>query len=78
MKHSTERILTAHVGSLVRPINILRGMKARTIEQPYDQQVLGEDIRNGIHEVVRQQVEVGIDVPSDGEFGRAGFVNYIH
>src|SRR5262249_19558154 len=32
----------------------------------------------GIHEVVRQQVETGVDIPSDGEFGRQGFVNYIH
>src|SRR5262245_38847724 len=78
MKRSTDRILTTHVGSLVRPINILRGMKARTIDQPYDQIVLAEDIRNGIRDVVRQQVEVGIDIPSDGEFGRPGFVNYIH
>src|SRR5919197_4075066 len=53
-------------------------MKARTIEQPYDQNLLAEAIRKGIHEVVREQVEVGIDIPSDGEFGRPGFVNYIH
>ncbi len=78
MKRSSERILTTHVGSLVRPVSILRGMKARTIEQPYDQQVLADDVRNGINDVVRQQVQLGIDVPSDGEFGRAGFVNYIH
>src|SRR5262249_37761031 len=31
-----------------------------------------------IRDVVRQQVEVGIDIPGDGEFGRPGFVNYIH
>jgi 5-methyltetrahydropteroyltriglutamate--homocysteine methyltransferase len=78
VKRSTERILTTHVGSLVRPVNILRGMKARTIEQPYDRQVLAQDVRDGIHAVVRQQVELGIDIPSDGEFGRPGFVNYIH
>jgi len=75
---STDRILTTHVGSLVRPANILRGMKARTLEQPYDQRVLAEDVRAGIQHVVREQVEAGIDIPSDGEFGRAGFVNYIH
>src|SRR5215472_10796860 len=78
MKRSSERLLTTHVGSLVRPVEILRGMKARTIEQPYDRSVLAETIRSGIQDVVRQQVEVGIDIPSDGEFGRAGFVNYIH
>jgi 5-methyltetrahydropteroyltriglutamate--homocysteine methyltransferase len=66
------------VGSLVRPVSILRGMKARTVEKPYDQDQLARDVHQGIHDVVRKQVELGIDIPSDGEFGRPGFVNYIH
>src|SRR5262245_20038434 len=68
VKRSTNRIPTTHVGSLVRPVDVLRGMKARTIEQPYDQSALADAIRTGIHDVLRRQVEVGIDIPSDGEF----------
>ena len=49
-------------------------MKARTIEQPYDQEVLAEDMRTGIDDVVRKQVETGIDIPNDGEFAAHGFV----
>jgi 5-methyltetrahydropteroyltriglutamate--homocysteine methyltransferase len=78
MHRSTDRILTTHVGSLARPPDILRGMKARTIGAPYDQHRLARDIQAGIQAVVRQQIETGIDVPNDGEFGRHGFVSYIH
>jgi 5-methyltetrahydropteroyltriglutamate--homocysteine methyltransferase len=77
LKRSTERILTTHVGSLVRPPAILEGMKARVLRKPYDQEQFARDIRQGIRDVVRKQAEVGIDIPSDGEFGRQGFEAYI-
>ena len=78
MKRSTERILTTHSGSLIRTPDIIEGMKARTIGKPYDQAKLAADIRAGVAEVVRKQVEVGIDVVNDGEFARRGFTSYIH
>jgi 5-methyltetrahydropteroyltriglutamate--homocysteine methyltransferase len=77
VKRSTERILTTHVGSLVRPPPILEGMKARVLKKPYDQEQLARDIHVGVREVVRKQAEAGIDIPSDGEFGRQGFQAYI-
>jgi 5-methyltetrahydropteroyltriglutamate--homocysteine methyltransferase len=77
MKRSTDRILTTHVGSLVRPPAILEGMKARVLKKPYDQDRLARDVHQGIRDVVRKQAEVGIDIPSDGEFGRQGFEAYI-
>jgi 5-methyltetrahydropteroyltriglutamate--homocysteine methyltransferase len=78
MKTSTDRILTTHVGSLVRPLPILKGMFARTAGKPYDQDLLQRDIRDGVKEVVRKQVEAGIDIPNDGEYARHGFFSYIH
>jgi 5-methyltetrahydropteroyltriglutamate--homocysteine methyltransferase len=78
VKRSTERILTTHSGSLIRTREIIEGMKARTIDRPYDQVKLAADIKTGIGEVVRKQVEVGIDVVNDGELGRRGFTSYIH
>jgi 5-methyltetrahydropteroyltriglutamate--homocysteine methyltransferase len=78
MQRSTERILTTHVGSLIRTPEIMQGMKARTIDQPYDQAKLAADIKQGVTEVVRKQVDVGIDVPNDGELGRHGFSSYVH
>jgi 5-methyltetrahydropteroyltriglutamate--homocysteine methyltransferase len=78
MKRSTERVLTTHAGSLVRTREIIEGMKARTINQPYDETRLAEDIRRGIQEVVRKQVEVGIDIVNDGEYARPGCHCYVH
>jgi 5-methyltetrahydropteroyltriglutamate--homocysteine methyltransferase len=77
LKRSTERILTTHVGSLVRPPAVLEGMKARVLGKPYDQEHLAQDIRKAVRDVVQKQAEVGIDIPSDGEFGRQGFQAYI-
>ena len=78
MHRSTERILITHSGSLIRTPAIIEGMKARTIGRPYDVAKLDADIRQGVNEVVHKQVEVGVDVVNDGEFGRRGFTSYIH
>jgi 5-methyltetrahydropteroyltriglutamate--homocysteine methyltransferase len=78
MKRSTERILTTHVGSLTRPPEIIDAMRARVSNQPYDEKSFGESLRKGVSEVVRQQAQVGIDVVSDGEFGKSGFAAYIN
>jgi 5-methyltetrahydropteroyltriglutamate--homocysteine methyltransferase len=53
-------------------------MKARLSGAPYDQQQLAADIETGIAGVVRKQVDLGIDIPNDGEFGRRGFTSYVH
>jgi 5-methyltetrahydropteroyltriglutamate--homocysteine methyltransferase len=78
VKRSTDRILTTHVGSLIRTPEILRGMQAAALKRPYDQAQLAADIRAGIDDVVRMQVEIGLDVVNDGEFWRRGFVSYVH
>jgi 5-methyltetrahydropteroyltriglutamate--homocysteine methyltransferase len=78
MKRSTERILTTHVGSLTRPVEIIDAMRARVNKEPYDRESFAESLRKGVSEVVRRQAEVGIDVVSDGEFGKSGFAAYIN
>src|SRR4051812_39449804 len=78
MKRSTDHILTTHVGSLVRTPQIIEGMKAKTLGNPYDEAQLAADVRDGVRQVVRKQVEVGIDIPSDGEVSRHGFTSYVH
>jgi 5-methyltetrahydropteroyltriglutamate--homocysteine methyltransferase len=54
------------------------GLKARMLDQPYDQEQLAADIRRGVADVVRKLVEVGIDIPNDGELGRHGFSVYVN
>jgi 5-methyltetrahydropteroyltriglutamate--homocysteine methyltransferase len=78
VKRSTDRILTTHSGSLVRTREIIEGMKARTAGREYDESVLAEAVRSGVADVVRRQVEAGIDVPNDGEYPRRGFMGYVN
>src|SRR4026208_2133332 len=78
MKRSTARILTTHVGSLTRPVEIIDAMRARVSQEPYDRQSFAETLRKGVAEVVRRQGANGLDGVSDGEFGKSGFAIYIN
>jgi 5-methyltetrahydropteroyltriglutamate--homocysteine methyltransferase len=77
MKHSTDRILTTHCGSLARPKALLDAMKAKLNNQTYDQKTYDGQVQLAVSDVVRQQVETGIDVVSDGEQGKPGFFAYV-
>jgi 5-methyltetrahydropteroyltriglutamate--homocysteine methyltransferase len=77
MKRSTDRILTTHVGSLVRPPEVLEGILTRVSGQPRDEAAFNEQVRAGVVENVRMQAEVGIDIPSDGEVGKSSFSGYV-
>jgi len=70
MRRSLERILTTHVGSLIRPAPLLPFIRARQSGQSYDQRAYGACLASSVAEVVREQAAAGIDVPSDGEFGK--------
>src|ERR1700712_2613253 len=70
MHRSTDRILTTHVGSLIRPGSIRRHLRAKQKGEGYDAAAHAQDLKVTVAEVVRQQAEVGVDVVSDGEFGK--------
>jgi 5-methyltetrahydropteroyltriglutamate--homocysteine methyltransferase len=76
MKTSTNRILTAHVGSLPRPENIRALLRARLSGQPIDEAQLAARVAEAVAEVVRQQAEVGLNVIADGEMGKTSFLAY--
>jgi 5-methyltetrahydropteroyltriglutamate--homocysteine methyltransferase len=76
MKRSTERILTTHVGSLVRPPEILEAILTRAAGREADENAFEQMVSDGVCQVVRKQVEVGIDIPSDGEFSKPNFFGY--
>lgn len=71
MKRSTDRILTTHVGSLIRPPRLLEFLRAIQDGRPYDERAYATCLKETVAEVVRQQTEAGVDVVSDGEFGKA-------
>ena len=77
MKRSTERILTTHVGSLARPKDLLEIMDAKLKGEPYDHSAYNKRVRSAVAEVVRKQVECGVDIVTDGEQGKASFNAYV-
>ena len=71
MKRSTNRVLTTHVGSLIRPDALQDFLRAKQSGKPYDKAGYDACLKNAVAEVVREQADVGIDVVSDGEFGKS-------
>jgi 5-methyltetrahydropteroyltriglutamate--homocysteine methyltransferase len=67
-------IRTTHVGSLPRPHDLLDMMKARLGGQT----VQGYEgrIQSAVADVVKKQVECGIDIVADGEQSKPGFFTY--
>jgi len=79
MATNPNRILTTHVGSLVRPPNLITFLKEIEAGRPYDQAAHGACLQESVAEVVRQQAEAGVDIVSDGEFGKTdNWAWYVH
>src|SRR3569833_1353902 len=74
MKRSTERILTTHVGSLIRPESLLAlgSQKTGSLNGAY-----AAALREAVAAVVRQQVAAGVDIVNDGEYGKSSWANYV-
>jgi 5-methyltetrahydropteroyltriglutamate--homocysteine methyltransferase len=70
MKRSTARILTTHVGSLIRPPALIEFLRAQQERRPVDEAAFAACLRASVADIVRQQAEAGVDVVSDGEFGK--------
>ena len=71
MKQSTERILTTHVGSLIRPGALQDFLRHRQAGEAFDRAAYDQCLTDAVAEIVRQQAAAGIDVVSDGEFGKS-------
>jgi 5-methyltetrahydropteroyltriglutamate--homocysteine methyltransferase len=76
MKRSENRIITSHAGSLPRPPELIKLNDARLRSEPIDEARRQQLVRQGVHDVVRKQLETGIDSLNDGEFGKAFFLDY--
>jgi 5-methyltetrahydropteroyltriglutamate--homocysteine methyltransferase len=77
MRQSVDRILTTHVGSLPRSQAVTDVVFARAAEQGGYSSADDAVITNGVVDVVRRQVAVGLDVVSDGEMGKISYATYI-
>jgi 5-methyltetrahydropteroyltriglutamate--homocysteine methyltransferase len=70
MLRSTDRILTTHVGSLIRPQSVVDHLRAKQAGAAVDENAHRAKLAEEVKEVIRQQKDVGVDIPSDGEFGK--------
>jgi 5-methyltetrahydropteroyltriglutamate--homocysteine methyltransferase len=70
MAQNTDRILTTHVGSLIRPDKLVAFWRAIEDGKSYDEAAFEACLTESIAEVVRQQADAGIDIVSDGEFSK--------
>jgi 5-methyltetrahydropteroyltriglutamate--homocysteine methyltransferase len=77
VKHSTDRILTTHVGSLPRPKAMLDQMRLM-LDGRADETDYAATVRQTVADCVRQQADHGVDVICDGEQSKSGFFRYIN
>ncbi|MCC6474447.1 MAG: cobalamin-independent methionine synthase II family protein [Burkholderiales bacterium] len=75
MRNSEHRILTTHVGSLIRPAELLQ-LAAAAREKPQEEERYLECLARETAAVVKRQVEAGIDIVNDGEYGKSSWANY--
>src|SRR5260370_7832671 len=78
MKRSTDRVLTTHVGSLPRPADLLDVVRAKEEGKPIDEKAHAARLRAAVADVVRKQIDLGIDIVDDGEYGKPTFVSYVN
>jgi 5-methyltetrahydropteroyltriglutamate--homocysteine methyltransferase len=73
MKRSVDRILTTHAGSLPRPAELLAAIQ----DPKRDADAYAALVRRAVTDAVRRQVEVGLDVVTDGEMSKPSFITYV-
>jgi 5-methyltetrahydropteroyltriglutamate--homocysteine methyltransferase len=76
MRRSDDRILTTHVGSIIRPDSLLAclNQKAGVSKDTGAYDVV---LREAVADVVRKQAAAGIDIVNDGEYGKSSWANYV-
>ncbi len=77
MRHSADRILTTHVGSLPRSQTLVDALLRKDRGEAYDAVQYDRVIAESVRDAVAQQVEAGVDVPSDGEQSKVSYSTYM-
>src|SRR5262245_44442712 len=77
MKTSQDRILTTHVGSLPRTDVVVGLLEARENRKALDPATFDREMRQAVLDVVKRQVEIGIDIVSDGETSKISYATYV-
>ena len=77
MRTSQDRILTTHVGSLPRPLELRQLLVAKDKGEPYDRAELERQTRDAVLAIVRRQAATGVDIVNDGEMSKPGYSTYV-
>src|SRR5436309_12794282 len=77
MKLSTDRILTTHTGSLPRAQDLTTTLESLDAGNTPDPAAFDARVRRAVADVVRQQIDAGVDIVNDGEQGKVGYSTYV-
>ena len=77
MQRSENRILTTHAGSLPRPEALTRLFARRVRGETVDPAEIETEGHAAVRQIVKKQIEAGLDVIDDGEQSRESFVLYM-
>jgi 5-methyltetrahydropteroyltriglutamate--homocysteine methyltransferase len=73
-----DRILTTHTGSLIRPPELLAFLAAKERGEAYDEAGYQRALTASVDDVVRRQVDAGLDIVNDGEMGKSTWITYLY
>jgi 5-methyltetrahydropteroyltriglutamate--homocysteine methyltransferase len=76
VRRSVDRILTTHVGSLPRPDAVVGVVLRAEAGEPPGPEELAGVVGPAIADVVRRQLDAGLDVVNDGEQSKFSFTSY--
>src|SRR5262249_53118297 len=76
MKRSSERILTTHAGALPQPADLKQMHTAHISGQPVDQKAFAQRVHEVVAQIVKRQLDCGLDIINDGEVGKSNFSRY--
>jgi 5-methyltetrahydropteroyltriglutamate--homocysteine methyltransferase len=74
---NTDRILTTHTGSLPRSQEVVDYLFAQDRGEPYELGKFEQAMREGVSDVLAQQVQSGLDIVGDGETSKISYATYI-
>src|SRR5579875_4099787 len=78
MKQSKNRILTTHTGRLDGPPEFRELSREIQAGRRTDLKNVMPQVRDALLDVIRNQVNAGIDIISDGEVGKFGFGTFAY
>jgi 5-methyltetrahydropteroyltriglutamate--homocysteine methyltransferase len=77
VRQSVDRILTTHVGSLPRSQKLVDVLLKKDHDEAYEPAEYDQVIADAVDNAMKRQVEVGIDIPSDGEQSKVSYSTYM-